>query len=621
MKIRTRVKITATLAFCVILGYGTWAVYCNRTMGRMTREMMESQEVINRIYMLRALTNDFLSFPSERAQRQWQTLYEELLRLLDDPAYRELLGNYGVTDLTGKLKTVADTFARLRMLRENSGQNSSETETGKDLHNRLATQLLLASQDMITRTSRMIEEIQEKLIIAQRVESFFDMLALLTFGLIIISAGVFLQRSVIRPVLKLHEGAEIIGAGNLSYQVGMNTRDEIGQLSQAFDRMTANLQQITVSRDELVQEIEERKRAEEALRESREDLKRAQTVAHIGNWRLDTRKNQLYWSDETYRIFGIPPGAPLTYESFLATVHPEDREYVDRKWTAALAGEPYDIEHRIVVGDEVKWVCEQAELELNPRGELLGGFGTVQDITRRKQAEEKLRETLLDLERSNRDLEDFAYISSHDLQEPLRKIANFSEMLVREYRDRLDERGVRYFGYVIDGAQRMQGLINALLSYSRVGRANSPLIPADLENVLRGTLADLQELIRESRAEISHDFLPIVKVNPYQIGQILQNLIVNAIKFHGGQPPRIHLSARQEGHEWVIAVRDNGIGFDSRFAEQIFKVFKRLHPQEQYPGTGIGLAICKRIVERHGGRIWAESEPGIGSTFFFTIPV
>jgi PAS domain S-box-containing protein len=476
-----------------------------------------------------------------------------------------------------------------------------------------------------------------------------------------------------------------------------------------------------------ITDITARRRAEEALRENREDLNRAQAVAHTGSWRLNVRKNELTWSDENHRIFGISPGTPMTYETFLGTVHPEDREYLNREWMAALKGKPYDVEHRIMVDGTVKWVRERAELEFDSEGQLLGGFGTTQDITERKQAEEqikhlasfpqmnpspvleidfsgginfynqaaleaveklgseaklgalipqdlgeiiaairekqekvfyrevelkdkvfgeniyfaepfqvlriysmditrrkqmeeKLREALLDLERSNRDLEEFAYISSHDLQEPLRKIANFSDMLVTQYQGRLDEQAERYFGYIIDGAKRMQALINDLLSYSRVGRAELTLVPASLEEILKGTLSNLQALIQESGAEISHDPLPTLRVNPHQMGQLLQNLITNGIKFHDQRAPRIHLSANQEGREWVIAVRDQGIGFDPQYVEGIFKVFKRLHSKEQYPGTGIGLAICKKIVERHGGRIWAESEPGRGATFYFTIP-
>jgi light-regulated signal transduction histidine kinase (bacteriophytochrome) len=242
------------------------------------------------------------------------------------------------------------------------------------------------------------------------------------------------------------------------------------------------------------------------------------------------------------------------------------------------------------------------------------------DITARQQAEEKLTRTLEDLERSNKELEEFAYVASHDLQEPLRKIANFSEMLAKQYQGQLDQQAVRYFGYVTDGAKRLQTLINDLLSYSRLGRAELPLIPASLEEILIGTLNDLHAPIKENHVKISHEPLPTLKVNPHQMRQLLQNLIANAIKFHSDQPPMIHIAARQEGREWLVSIWDNGIGFEPQYAETIFTVFKRLHNQEQYPGTGIGLAICKKIVERHGGRIWAESGPDGGATFYFTIP-
>ena len=728
MKIRTRVKIVGALTLCVILIYGAWILHVNRAFGQMTREVKEAEAIVSKMFMLRALVYDYLSFPTERAQKQWLALFEDLRLMLDEPEYRLLQNKYGIEDTADMLKIVGDTFSRLMTIKETLEQDSPEAETRREFHSRLTTQLLLAAQDIATRTFKMTEKINEKLIATQRQDSSMDILAILVLGVIIISSGVFLQRSVVKPVLKLHEGVEIIGAGNLDHKVGINTRDEVGELSQAFDRMTANLQEITVSRDELAVEIEERKGAEDALQESREDLNRAQAVAHTGSWRLNVQKNELTWSEENHRIFGIPPGTPLTYETFLGTAHPEDREYVDREWMVALKGEPYDIEHRIIVDGTLKWVRERAELEFDSTGQLLGGFGTTQDITERKQAEkeikrlasfpqmnpapvveidlsgaityynqaavkalekigpeaqlgdlipgdlekivaavlekketifnrevninntvfaqniffaeafnvlriytmditerkraeEKLQETMLDLERSNRDLEEFAYVSSHDLQEPLRKIASFSEMLGERYRGRLDEDADRYLEYIADGAKRMQALIADLMSYSRVGRADLPSLPASLEDILQGILNDLQSLIQESGARITHDPLPTLNVNSFEMGQLLQNLIANALKFHGDHSPCIHLSARQEGREWVISIHDNGIGFDPQYAERIFKVFQRLHTKIKYPGTGVGLAICKKIVERHNGRIWAESQPGLGSTFYFTMPV
>ena len=485
------------------------------------------------------------------------------------------------------------------------------------------------------------------------------------------------------------------------------------------------------------------KEAETALRESRDDLDRAQAVAHVGSWRLDIRANELRWSREIHRIFGIPPGTPMTYENFLSAVHPDDRDYVDRKWKAALRGEPYDIEHRIIVNGTIKWLREKAELEINAERNLLGGFGTAQDITDLKQAEEALRKSeeqyrsfientnsivlrwlpdgtvafanrfaldffgyreeelvgknvmmivpgqestgrplenlALDivrdpdryirfenenirkngervwviwtnkavsdergnvreilaigsnitelkqyqeqLQKSNRELEQFAYIASHDLQEPLRMVASYTELLARRYRDRLDERGLEYMAYIVDGAKRMQRLIQDLLTFSRVGRVDTWRGRVDTERVLNGVVANLSETIRETGAVVTRDPLPLVAANETALVQLFQNLIGNATKFRKDtEAPRIHIRTEKAGDAWQFSVNDNGIGIDPKYFERLFDIFKRLHTRDEYPGTGIGLAIAKKIVEAHGGRIWVESEPGKGTTFHFTLP-
>jgi PAS domain S-box-containing protein len=646
-----------------------------------------------------------------------------------------------------------------------------------------------------------------------------------------------------------------------------------------------------------VVDITERKQAEKALRQSREDLDRAQAVGQIGSWRLDLRRNVLIWSDETHRIFGIPKGTPLTYEAFLATIHPDDRNYVDIRWNAGLRGEPYDIEHRIVADGKVRWVREKAYLEFDDAGQLLGGFGIAQDITERKQAKEALQQLNAELEqrilertaelvkagerikserqrlfdvletlpamiclltpdyhvafanrgfrerfgksngrhcyeycfglsqpcefcetykvletgqphrwevnspdgsviaaydfpftdvdgspmilemdiditeqrrteealrhagdynrslieasldplvtigpdgritdvnaaaeqitgfgrkelvgtdfseyfteperaqagyrqvfregvvrdypleirhrngqttpvlyntsvyrdadgkgigvfaaardvterkraetalrelnetlerrvaerteelaRSNEDLQQFAYVASHDLQEPLRMVNGFLQLLEERYKQQLDDKAREYIRYSAEGATRMSNLIHDLLEYSRVERKEGGHKPVDASLALSGAMANLRSAIEQANATMTYEQLPAVMGDPTHLMQLFQNLIGNAIKFCSPERPcQIHVGAQHRDGWWVFYVRDNGIGIPKEAFDRIFVIFQRLHMREKYTGTGIGLSICKKIAEQHGGRIWVESEPGQGATFYFSL--
>ena len=268
-------------------------------------------------------------------------------------------------------------------------------------------------------------------------------------------------------------------------------------------------------------------------------------------------------------------------------------------------------------GDELP-----VEISLSPLQSEDGQLVTavVRDITERQQAREALEQHARDLERSNAELEQFAYVASHDLQEPLRMVASYAQLLSRRYRDQLDDDADDFIDYIVDGATRMQDLINDLLAFSRIGSRGGKFVSLDTNAVLQRVLNNLRLAIDDSQAVITYDHLPELNGDELEVVQLFQNLISNALKFHGETPPAVHIGAHQEDNEVVFSVADQGIGIESQYVERIFLLFQRLHGKKEYPGTGIGLAICKKIVDKHGGRIWIKSQPGKGTTFYFTLP-
>jgi PAS domain S-box-containing protein len=241
-------------------------------------------------------------------------------------------------------------------------------------------------------------------------------------------------------------------------------------------------------------------------------------------------------------------------------------------------------------------------------------------LVQRKQAEDELLRHSAELARSNAELEQFAYVASHDLQEPLRMVASYTQLLERRYRDRLDEDAREFIGFAVEGTKRMQQLLRELLDFSRVRTRGEVFEPVDLDHVLRDVLQGLVLRIEECDARITWDPLPRLCVDAVQIRQVLHHLVGNAIKFRRDEQPQIHLSVRRANSEWVFSCRDNGIGIEGEFFDRIFIIFQRLHSRAEFPGNGSGLSICKKIIERHGGRIWLESTPGKGSTFYFSLP-
>jgi PAS domain S-box-containing protein len=302
-------------------------------------------------------------------------------------------------------------------------------------------------------------------------------------------------------------------------------------------------------------------------------------------------------------------------------LHPDSLPGMLERYRRRIAGEalPSTYEAVLLRGDGTRFTAE-LNATVVTFADRPADLVLVRDITERKQAEEKLKRTLEELTRSNAELQQFAYVASHDLQEPLRMVSSFVQLLAKRYSDKLDAEAGEYIGFALNGASRMHHLISDLLAFSRVGTRGKPFQPFAAGDALQEAIANLQLSIQDTGASVTSDPLPEISGDQSQFVQLFQNLIENAVKFHGSEPSRVHVAATTRDSEVVFTVKDNGIGIDPRHFERIFTIFQRLHAPGKYAGTGIGLAICKKIVERHAGRIWVESEEGKGSTFYFSVP-
>ncbi|MFN2646745.1 MAG: PAS domain S-box protein [Burkholderiales bacterium] len=376
-------------------------------------------------------------------------------------------------------------------------------------------------------------------------------------------------------------------------------------------------------------DITERKRAEGALRESEARFRSLTQLSSDWYWEQDESFALTFMSGRMSERTGLDASAYLGRKRWDQPALNLTAEDWARHRATLERHEPFrDFEmERPNPSGAARWISVTGEPVFDEVGNFRGYRGVGSDITARKRAEAELRRAhdelakkAEELQRSNAELEQFAYVASHDLQEPLRMVSSYTQLLARRYNDKLDADAQEFMHYVVDGAARMKQLIEDLLAYSRVGTKGREFKTVPLEAPLKRAVTNLRAAIEETRAAVTWDPLPTVDVDEVQLTQLFQNLIGNALKFRGEAPPRVHVSATDEHGEWHVRLADNGIGIEPQYFERIFMLFQRLHTMGEYPGTGIGLAICKKVVERHGGRIWVESQLGAGSSFHFTLP-
>jgi chemotaxis family two-component system sensor kinase Cph1 len=368
----------------------------------------------------------------------------------------------------------------------------------------------------------------------------------------------------------------------------------------------------------VVRDISEYKRIEESLRESEEAYKALSANLPGIVYRSFIKQKYMQFFNEMIETLSGFTETELSYGE-VCSIEPlilaEDRQDVMAEVERAVAEKrPFAVSYRIrKKKGEIRYFQEYGKPIYGEDGEPLHIDGVIFDITERQRMEEELK-------RSNADLQQFAYVASHDLREPLRNINSYVKLLEKRLKQLSDEKTHEYIHYIVDGVKRMQDLISDLLDYSKIETEGKTLRTVNMSAALNKAISNLGSPIRESGAVVTNDELPSVKGDASQLVSLFQNLVGNAIKYRSEEVPHVHVSAERGEDEYVFSVRDNGIGIAPEFKEDIFLVFRRLHGRYEYSGTGIGLAICKRVVERHGGRIWVESEPGKGSTFYFSVP-
>jgi len=435
---------------------------------------------------------------------------------------------------------------------------------------------------------------------------------LLASSIIAVLLSARLRGIIAMPIAQLVTATTAVAdTADYTIRVEKISADELGSLVDRFNEMLSVIQ----SRDDHLRT---------ALRDREAALGEAEKVRERFHFMAESMPQKIFTADRQgkvdYRNRQWTDFSGFSFETvddlgWAQLMHSDDLEESVLKWEHSIAtGQPFHAQHRLRRADGVyRWHLSRALAMRDANGNILMWIGSSTDIHEQKEKEDELR-------RANDDLQQFAYSASHDLQEPIRNVAVYSEIIARRYYNVLDSDGRKFLGFLTEGGRRLGTLIDDLLAYTRAGAVEGPLGSVNAAAVLEQTLASLAEAIRESNAIVTTDPLPDVYVGEAHLQQLFQNLIGNALKYRTEDPPRIHIHASNQGTAWRFAVRDNGIGIDPQYKENIFGVFKRLHRDQKYGGTGIGLAICQRVVERYGGRIWVESAPGKGATFYFTLP-
>lgn len=653
MTIKTRLKITSITYVVITLVMGLVMLVSLHTLSQTLEKSRTNYTIVTSLMDLTILIQDYLVHPEKRTIRQCQIMHDAIGKLVQK---RDELQT-GEPETSARLvqghKEIESIFCQIISVQEKIRSYESAPKNLIELRERLTGMLLMQLQSMVTNASHLYRLGQARIDDLLRMLAWGGVAFFCFTGLIILGNHILTRNAVVNPLAGLTRETKIIGGGNLGHVVSIKSNDEIGELGRAFNSMTIGLKQ---SYDSLESEIIERKEAQLELQKHKAHLEEvvAERTAELSNtnehllkeieerekvqvdllmeknfseatidslpgiyYTFDDHGKMLRWNKNLERLSGlslteISESHPLDFFS------PGDRTNVEEAIELVFREGQATVEADFISKDGSKTPLFFTGLLADLNGtKCLIGVGI--DVTELKRVQEELARHVRALEISNRELEQFAYISSHHMQEPLRKVINFSGLLERRYKGRLDESADRYLDYLIDGAGRMKALIDDLLVYTRLDHSPPDRETVNLNEISAKVVADLREDVESVDDTITIDDLPCVDADAAEMNLLFHNLVSNAVKFHGEQPLNVNISAKNDAGQWIFSVSDNGIGMDPLYSAQVFGVFRKLHPTGKYPGTGIGLALCKKIVERHGGRIWFESEPGEGSVFYFTL--